>query len=124
MYETSMCMCYTTRDLGPDMLYSIFETPSVLGPLLCVSGPYLYSISGWTAEEKKHLGQELSDVLIYLVRLAEECKVDLPAAVLDKFKLNAVKYPPGKESQAKLKYSSCEANSTNGMNGSANGTND
>ncbi len=51
------------------------------------------------------MGQELSDVLIYLVRLAEQCHVDLPAAVLDKFKLNAQKYPPGK---AGLKYSNGE----------------
>ncbi len=69
-------------------------------------------LSGWTAPEKEHLGQELSDVLIYLVRLAEQCEVDLPAAVLDKFKLNAAKYPPGKEGTSKLKYSGREDNDT------------
>ena len=63
---------------------------------------------GWASAEKEHLGQELSDVLIYLVRLAEQCGVDLPAAVMDKFKLNALKYPPGKEAESKLKYSTCE----------------
>ena len=60
--------------------------------------------TGWTEAERKHLGQELSDVLIYLVRLAEQCEVDLPAAILDKFKLNAIKYPPTPE-QSTLKYS-------------------
>ena len=45
-------------------------------------------------------------MLIYLVRLSEECGVDLPAAVLDKFKLNAEKYPLGKE--AELKYNTSE----------------
>lgn len=52
------------------------------------------------------MGQELSDVLIYLVRLAEQCHVDLSAAVLDKFKLNAVKYPASREleGRTKLKY--------------------
>lgn len=57
------------------------------------------------------MGQELSDVLIYLVRLAEQCHVDLPIAVLDKFKLNAVKYPPVPE-ESKLKYSTQEGGST------------
>ena len=32
-------------------------------------------------------------MLIYLVRLAERCHVDLPAAVVRKFQLNAEKYP-------------------------------
>ena len=48
----------------------------------------------WTTEDKVHLGEELSDVLIYLVRLADRCHVDLPAAAIRKFQLNAEKYPP------------------------------
>lgn len=47
----------------------------------------------WSAEEKHHLGQELSDVLIYLVRLAEKCHVDLPKEVVAKIALNTKKYP-------------------------------
>ena len=54
------------------------------------------------------MGQEMSDVLIYLVALAEVCEVDLPRAALDKLKLNAAKYPPGKEGDAKLKYCTSE----------------
>ena len=49
--------------------------------------------TGWTEEDKVHLGEELSDVLIYLVRLADRCHVDLPAAVIRKFQLNTEKYP-------------------------------
>lgn len=44
----------------------------------------------------------MSDILIYLVRLAERCKVDLPAAVSKKLALNAQKYPAHKA------YGSCE----------------
>jgi hypothetical protein len=66
---------------------------------------FVHSLSGWSEAEREHLGQELSDVLIYLVRLSEQCHIDLPAAVLDKFKLNAKKYPPG---DAGLKYSTVE----------------
>ncbi|KAI5066319.1 hypothetical protein GOP47_0018943 [Adiantum capillus-veneris] len=47
----------------------------------------------WSVEEKEHLGEELSDVLLYLVRLADICDVNLGEAVLGKLKKNAVKYP-------------------------------
>ena len=48
---------------------------------------------GWSARDKEHLGEELSDVLIYLIRLAERCHVEVPTAVLRKFELNTRKYP-------------------------------
>ena len=47
----------------------------------------------WTEEDKVHLGEELSDVLIYLVRLGDRCHVNLPAVAIRKFQLNAEKYP-------------------------------
>ncbi|XP_028769709.1 dCTP pyrophosphatase 1-like [Neltuma alba] len=47
----------------------------------------------WKEEEKVHLGEELSDVLLYLVRLSDICGVDLGQAALRKVELNAVKYP-------------------------------
>lgn len=40
-----------------------------------------------------HLGEELSDVLLYLVRLSDMCGVDLGKAALRKIELNAIKYP-------------------------------
>ena len=47
----------------------------------------------WKDEEKVHLGEELSDVLLYLVRLSDICGVDLGKAALRKVELNAIKYP-------------------------------
>ncbi|XP_076945164.1 uncharacterized protein LOC143616115 [Bidens hawaiensis] len=47
----------------------------------------------WKDEEKQHLGEELSDVLLYLVRLSDICGVDLGKAVLRKLEINATKYP-------------------------------
>lgn len=47
----------------------------------------------WKEEEKEHLGEELSDVLLYLVRLSDICGVDLGKAALRKVGLNAIKYP-------------------------------
>ncbi|XP_068321151.1 uncharacterized protein [Pyrus communis] len=47
----------------------------------------------WKEEEKQHLGEELSDVLLYLVRLSDICGVDLGKAALRKVELNGIKYP-------------------------------
>ena len=47
----------------------------------------------WSSEDKKNLRHELADVFLYLVRLSEQCGVDLPQAVLEKIALNEKKYP-------------------------------
>ncbi|KAF8006807.1 hypothetical protein BT93_K0961 [Corymbia citriodora subsp. variegata] len=47
----------------------------------------------WKEEERVHLGEELSDVLLYLVRLSDICGIDLGRAALRKVELNALKYP-------------------------------
>ncbi|XP_011011109.1 PREDICTED: dCTP pyrophosphatase 1-like [Populus euphratica] len=47
----------------------------------------------WKGEEKEHLGEELSDVLLYLVRLSDVCGVDLGKAAMRKLEINAIKYP-------------------------------
>ncbi|PIN20950.1 dCTP diphosphatase [Handroanthus impetiginosus] len=47
----------------------------------------------WKEEEKTHLGEELSDVLLYLIRLSDICGIDLEKAALRKIELNALKYP-------------------------------
>ena len=39
------------------------------------------------------MGEELADVLLYLVRLADTCAIDLGAAALAKMEKNAAKYP-------------------------------
>ena len=43
-----------------------------------------------------HVGEELADVLLYLVRLSSVLGVDLNAAVVDKLAKNALKYPADK----------------------------
>ena len=53
-------------------------------------------LPGWEARETEHLGEELADVLLYLVRLSDMCGVDLGKAALRKIGLNAIKHPVGK----------------------------
>lgn len=53
-------------------------------------------LPGWDEADKLHLGEELSDVLLYLVRLADVCGVDLGRAAHRKLQINAAKYPAGR----------------------------
>ncbi|KAF9609615.1 hypothetical protein IFM89_017754 [Coptis chinensis] len=53
-------------------------------------------LPNWKDSEKEHLGEELSDVLLYLIRLADICGIDLGDAALKKIVKNAMKYPSPK----------------------------
>ncbi|MEA1889700.1 MAG: nucleotide pyrophosphohydrolase [Pseudomonadota bacterium] len=46
------------------------------------------------AETRDAVALEMADVMIYLVRMADRCGVDLDDAVLRKLMINADKYPP------------------------------
>ncbi|CDQ78633.1 unnamed protein product [Oncorhynchus mykiss] len=67
-------------------------------------GEVTEGLPGWTDSEREHLAHELSDVLIYLVELAEKCHIDLPQAVLRKMALNRLKYPASKVHGSSKKY--------------------
>ena len=50
-------------------------------------------LTGWSADEREHVGEELSDVLLYLIRLSDVCGVDIGASVEQKIAKNSKKYP-------------------------------
>jgi dCTP diphosphatase len=58
------------------------------------------------AQTKEQVGQELSDTLVYLLRIAEVCGIDLIAAANKKIDLNAKKYPVEKCKGSNAKYTS------------------
>jgi NTP pyrophosphatase (non-canonical NTP hydrolase) len=58
------------------------------------------------AETKEQVGQELSDTLVYLLRIAEVCGIDLIEAANKKIDLNAQKYPVEKCKGSNAKYTS------------------
>lgn len=77
-------------------------TPKNLAMALVVEAAELVEIFQWkTAEEsqqldeadKQHLGEEISDVLLYLLQIADRSGVDVAQAVERKLLLNAQKYP-------------------------------
>ncbi len=61
-----------------------------------------------SAEQKELVGQELSDTLVYLLRIAEVCDIDLLEAANKKINLNAKKYPVDKAKGSNAKYTEYE----------------
>lgn len=80
-----------------------YQTPKNLAMAMAVEAAELLEIFQWLTPEqslnldeaqRRHLGEELSDVLLYLVQIADHGGVDLDAAVERKLALNAIKHPP------------------------------
>ena len=53
---------------------------------------------------RKRVGEEIADVLFYLVRLADKAGVDLDQAVVEKLTSNTVRYPVDKSRVVSTKY--------------------
>lgn len=90
-----------------------FHAPKNLASALSVEVGELLEHFQWLSEDAsrrltpERLGpvrEELADVLIYLVRLADELDVDLAQAVRDKIEINARKYPVDKARGSIRKY--------------------
>jgi dCTP diphosphatase len=92
------------RTFAQERDWEQFHTPKNLVMALSVEAGELLELFQWlTAEESraltatpagaKRVGEELADVLIYLVRLADVLGVDLEAATETKLEVNARKYP-------------------------------
>ncbi|KAF0893578.1 hypothetical protein E2562_027304 [Oryza meyeriana var. granulata] len=78
-------------------------------------------LPGWGEREVEHLGEELADVLLYLVRLSDMCGVDLGKAALRKMELNARKYPVGQCRGSSKKHTHYSTTTNNGTAGDENG---
>ncbi len=56
------------------------------------------------ATRQEHLREELADVAIYLLELADNLGIDLSEAILSKLSKNALKYPVEKSKGSNAKY--------------------
>jgi NTP pyrophosphatase (non-canonical NTP hydrolase) len=52
-------------------------------------------------ESKQNIKEEMADILIYLVQLADKMEIDLEKEVFNKLEKNAVKYPVNKNEVTK-----------------------
>ena len=91
-----------------------FHSPKNLAAALAVEAAELLERFQWLTEaesarlsrkELARVREEMADVLLYLVRLADKLDVDLVAAARDKLRKNARKYPVAKSRGNRKKYS-------------------
>ncbi|MCJ7452070.1 MAG: nucleotide pyrophosphohydrolase [Steroidobacteraceae bacterium] len=90
-----------------------FHSPRNLAAALSVEAAELLEPFQWLTDEQSRdlspearaaVEQELADVLLYLVRLADKLDVDLASAARAKIARNAVKYPVEKARGSSRKY--------------------
>jgi NTP pyrophosphatase (non-canonical NTP hydrolase) len=90
-----------------------FHAPKNLAMALSVEAAELLEHFQWLGEEESkqlpadklaQVGEEMADVLLYLVRLADKLDVDLVQAAKRKVQLNAQKYPVERARGTSRKY--------------------
>ena len=90
-----------------------FHSPKNLAIALSVEVGELLEHFQWVSEvesttlseaSRAKVREELADVLLYLVRLADKLDVNLGCAALDKLELNGAKYPVDKSRGNSKKY--------------------
>ena len=90
-----------------------FHSPKNLAMALAAEAGELLEVFQWMTEPQSRdlppdararASEEIADVLLYLVRLADRLGVDLEQAAHAKIALNAVKYPVDKARGSAKKY--------------------
>ena len=90
-------------DFADERDWDQFHNPKNLAMALSVEASELVEIFQWltpeqaeeimSTNESEHVKEEIADVMIYLIRLADKLNVDLEDAVADKIIKNGEKYP-------------------------------
>ena len=94
-----------------------FHSPKNLSMALSVEASELVECFQWLTEEQSHslnaeqlaaVTDEIADVQLYLIRLADKVGVDIGVAIEQKMKKNEAKYPAEKVKGSSKKYSEYE----------------
>jgi NTP pyrophosphatase (non-canonical NTP hydrolase) len=103
----------TLRRFADERDWDQFHSPKNLAIALSVEAAELLEHFQWMSENEStkltpegiaQVRQELADVLLYLVRLADKLDVDLLAAAAEKLAINAKKYPADRVRGSNKKY--------------------
>ena len=101
------------REFAAERDWEQFHTPRNLATALAVEAAELLEPFQWLddaaardlpPDTRAAVEQEIADVLLYLVRLADRLDIDLERAAHAKIALNAVKYPVEKSRGSARKY--------------------
>ena len=105
------------RRFGHERDWHLYHSPKNLTAALIVEAAELLEPFQWLTEEQSHnlppdkreaVRQEMADVLIYLVSLANTLDIDLLQAAEDKLAINARKYPVATAKGSCRKYNESE----------------
>ena len=101
------------REFARERDWDQFHSPKNLSMALIAEAAELVEHFQWLTEEQsaqlpdeklREVEQELADVFLYLLRIADKLKVDLLAAAAQKIDLNARKYPADQVRGSSKKY--------------------
>ncbi len=102
------------RDFARERDWDQFHSPKNLVMALAGETGELIEKLQWVSEEasyqladnlRQEIEEEIADVLIYLVRLADKCDIDLMDAAERKLEKNRKRYPADKVRGSSKKYS-------------------
>ncbi|GAB4860815.1 hypothetical protein Ancab_035977 [Ancistrocladus abbreviatus] len=79
-----------------NLLLALVGEVGELSEIFQWKGEVARGLPNWSPDDKEHLEDEISDVLLYLIQLADVCGLDLGKAALTKIIKNAQKYPIAK----------------------------
>ena len=84
-----------------------FHTPENLAKSISIEAAELLEHFQWQKDyDIDEVGEELADVLIYSLYMAEALDLDVKEIILNKMKKNAIKYPIEKSKGVATKYDS------------------
>lgn len=101
------------REFAAERDWDQFHSPKNLAMALSVKASELVECFQWLTEEQSRslsaqqlaaVTDEIADIQLYLIRLADKLDVDIRNAVSDKFKKNEAKYPADKVRGSAKKY--------------------
>jgi NTP pyrophosphatase (non-canonical NTP hydrolase) len=101
------------RQFAAERDWDQFHSPKNLAMALSVEAAELLEHFQWLPDAESSalapgkcvkIGEELADVLLYLIRLADKLDIDLATAAADKLRINAEKYPVQKARGSSKKY--------------------
>ena len=111
------------REFAKERDWEQFHSPKNLAAALAVEAAELLEPFQWMKEEEsrrladsphdyQRVREEIADVQIYLLRLADQLQIDLAEAVEQKLAHNAEKYPVDLSKGTSLKYDRLAARSS------------
>ena len=101
------------REFTKERDWDQFHSPKNLSMALIGEAGELIEHFQWLTEEQSSqlsgeklnkVSEEIADIQIYLIRLADKLNIDIEKAVEEKIELNKLKYPPDKTRGSAEKY--------------------